>query len=255
MHTLWKILTLVLRLGATAFLATMEFWKDVIGGYHWSMPLVAILAYVVGAGVDVLQDRQKSALASERQKFTIRRLVGPEYDRLRVHDKSARLNIMLVLPLCESQRLFSRWPWHKRLGYFERIGFRDHDHDLNMLIKEKDGVAGTALHYEQSAIGLRGENVILVGGLDGPVARCQDVDINLDQARRDKVAKLRIIFSYPIRRLRRDGVDVAVAGPVIGVINVDSEMMWEEWRKGIDPKDFVDVRLPAMAHAVAFALA
>lgn len=233
---------------STSFLVTTEFWKDVWGGYHWSMPLLAFLA----AGfVEVRGTRQN--LETERQKFTINKFVEAEFARLRENDATARLNVMLTLPLLSKQRLFA-FRKARALTFFERIGFADGDPDRELVIFEKEGVAGMVLHHELPAIGMRDSSTIVVGKNQFTY---NDVDCNMEQAIRDKAkaAKMRIIFSYPIRELRKDGVSVLDAGKVIGVINCDSQMTWEDWKKQIDPEDFMNKRLPVMAKAVAYALA
>lgn len=227
----------------TSFLVTTEFWKDVWGSYHWSMPLIA---FGLAGLVEIYNSRQD--YATERQMFTINMFLEAEFERLQRPDATARLNVMLTLPLLSKQRLFS-FRKSRALQLFWRKGFAVGDPDHELVIYEAQGVAGMALHHEMPTIGMRDSGKIIVAK-DHRVY--DDVDCNMDQATRHRAqaAGMRIIFSYPIRELRKDG-----AGKVIGVINFDSKMKWDDWTKQIDREDFMHKRLPAMAKAVAYALA
>ncbi len=240
-------------LAATAFLVTTEFWERVWGGYHWSMP---VLAFLTSGLVEYRQHDSSSKLEADRQKFTIRKFVEPEHKRILTVDPSARVNVMLTTSWWHARRRFSV-RWFKRcLVYFEQIGFNDSDGDRSMVIWEEQGVAGMALKYEHPAVGIRenGRTSISVGSADTIVVDLHDIDGNMEQSQRQCVAGLRVIFSYPIRELKREGLVLGAVGKVIGVVNVDSRMSWAAWKK-LDPKDFVHVRLAALTNAVAFALA
>lgn len=93
---------------------------------------------------------------------------------------------------------------------------------MRLKIGPGQGVAGSAWEHKSWAVGDREKDIIFLGD----VTRYKDADRGMSDSQRKMVGDLKLIYSYPIRRLEYlENADINVAvGKVIGVVNIDSSM-------------------------------
>lgn len=100
------------------------------------------------------------------------------------------------------------------------------------------------------AIGRRDTNTIAVQNH----VSINTIDHKLDERQRAVVGDLEVIFSYPIRSLKQQGMDVSPVGEIIGVVNIDSQRPLEEWHRD-DPdvaKQIARDILPDLSTCVSY---
>lgn len=181
--------------------------------------------------------------ARERQRFLIDQFFEPEIDSLRQFDSTARLNIMRVSGL----------PGLRRLRFFRTYRMGDGG-DAVLTLKLNQGVAGVAFEAGHWAVGdMEADSWRDARGNGGPDA-CR----HMTQDQRDLVRELTLVYSYPIRRLARQGSagDVRPVDDVIGVVNLDSRQesaLGKYTKEGLH-KALLEARLPQLALVAGYVL-
>lgn len=192
-----------LRFLPASLLPSSLFWLYALLG------LVFVIAFI--GNVCAIEPRQR--FERERRQFILDETFRPFIDSLRVPEPKARLNIMRV------ER--SHWGLgSKHFVFFTSFYLDDDDESLDLSIQ--GGVAGAAYEYQRLAVGIRDPSPGTINLTNGTTLT--DIARNLPQVSRDKTRDLTLIYSYPIRRLERDGAGrVKPTGTLIGVVNIDTK--------------------------------
>ena len=176
-----------------------------MGLFRWlpweAKAIVVVVIVVIAALRDYRQNVKPHVDFARKRKYFFDWACAQALKRLREFDETARLNVM---------EIDWRLPRKKR-GRFKPVyqinmeGARDFD----LRLRVDQGVAGEAVHRKEPYIGnLEAQNA---------------PSFHLDPDQQEKTKHLTLIFSVPIKRLKRmpDG-EFYPSDEVIGVVNIDS---------------------------------
>lgn len=184
----------------------------------------------------------KGQAVLERHQYVFRHMVEPFRESLKAHDSTARVNVMYVR---------RQWNFRRRLVFFDRQDLVAHpDHGLTLGIHQ--GVAGRAFCAKKWAIGDLESQILHLGTIGNIKADVQtrDVSYGLTDEQQQATRDLKLIFSFPIRKLERvNGKDPEFTDDVIGVVNVDSRFVgaYKFYKSRGLPQQLVGQFLPNLA--------
>jgi hypothetical protein len=170
------------------------------------------LIFALSLAAGVIQHERRESYRLDRQRYFLERICRPVLEDLRSQDATARMNVMLVRWSLFGRRLEPFWGCHM-----------DGCNDSSLTLSMGQGVSGAACTEGDWVVGDFENNLCSVGN-KGETFR--DPNRNMRQDQRDACADLKLIFSYPVRRLKRAGSvgNVTPVADVIGLINIDSRM-------------------------------
>jgi hypothetical protein len=172
---------------------------------RWARGLIAIAVVVFAGWREYLQSVKPYLDFTERRSHFFELACADAFDRLRQIDSTVRLSIM---------ELNWRLPWKKwgRFHMVYQLGMENApDADLNLRADQGvRGVSGEAAHVR-----------------DVCIANLEDANspsYRLTEEQRNKMKDLTLVFSVPIRKLKRgrDG-QLYPTNEVIGTVNIDSK--------------------------------
>lgn len=169
----------------------------------WVYVGVLLLVIVAAAGLrDYLQNVKPHVDFQRKRRHVFDLACENPMEGLREYDETARLNIL------EIRYLLPRKKWGRFRPIYQR--YMEGARDIHLGMRVDQGVSGEAVRTKRPCL----------GDLEDPNA----TSLLLEPDQQDKTEDLTVVFSYPIRRLKKLKEDDQFypTDEIIGVLNIDS---------------------------------
>ncbi len=169
----------------------------------WGYIAVLLLVIVAAAGSrDYLQNVKPHVDFQRKRRYVFDLACENPIEELRKYDDTARLNIL------EIRYLLPRKKWGRFRPIYQR--YMEGAWDIHLGMRVDQGVSGEAVRTKRPCL----------GNLEDPNATA----FLLEPEQQEKTKDLTVVFSYPIRRLKKLKEDDKFypTDDIIGVLNIDS---------------------------------
>lgn len=191
-------------------------------------PILCAIFLAVGFLIDFFVNRSDYYFQMKKKERLLKKILDSfleqRIERIRKFDPTVRINVMLI---CRDRFI------KKRFNFIYQYNFFEHHPDFNLKLLSSQGIAGLAVKKRKWILGDRESNNIFYLKGTNIISEDADIDCDLDSKQRRNVEHLKMIISFPIRKLKNHPNGEFPLGDVIGVLNMDSsQKTWMDYSEG-----------------------